>query len=249
MKNNSLKEKAIHLRKNNYSYGEISKILGINKSTLSYWLKEIPFDKKIQKIKSNKGLNTPLNFEIKNKAVLLRQQNKTIHEISLELNISTSSVSRIVKNLPKIKFKDIKVNLWKEDAILSFNKHKTDPLFMLGLGLYWGEGSKLQNLEICNSDAGVIKQWMCWCSTFLPNRKVRFRLNIHECSNIEQVLKFWNEKCNIPKNIKVYTLKKRSTSFNDKKNKMPNGVMYVTICEGSFEEHVKMMQWLEMLRE
>ncbi|MGA2417735.1 MAG: helix-turn-helix domain-containing protein [Candidatus Staskawiczbacteria bacterium] len=41
MKNNLSKTKAIKLRKNGLSYGEIAKKLSISKSTLSYWLKEV----------------------------------------------------------------------------------------------------------------------------------------------------------------------------------------------------------------
>ena len=38
---NVLKTKAIKLRKDGASYGEIKKKLGISKSTLSYWLKDV----------------------------------------------------------------------------------------------------------------------------------------------------------------------------------------------------------------
>ena len=43
MKLLSLKEKAINYRKRGYSYGMISEKLGLAKSTLSNWLKEIPY--------------------------------------------------------------------------------------------------------------------------------------------------------------------------------------------------------------
>jgi hypothetical protein len=48
MKNkySKLKINALDLRKAGYSYGEISKKLHIPKSTLSYWLKSVPLDKK-----------------------------------------------------------------------------------------------------------------------------------------------------------------------------------------------------------
>jgi len=43
MQPKSLKEKAVYYRKKGYSYKMISEKLGLSKSTLSYWLKEIPF--------------------------------------------------------------------------------------------------------------------------------------------------------------------------------------------------------------
>ena len=43
---NSLKTSSIKLRKTGLSYGEIKKMLGVSKSTLSYWLKSVPLTKK-----------------------------------------------------------------------------------------------------------------------------------------------------------------------------------------------------------
>lgn len=44
----SPKEKAISLRKKGKSYGEINKILGLAKSTLSTWLKDLPISQKVK---------------------------------------------------------------------------------------------------------------------------------------------------------------------------------------------------------
>ena len=43
MKPLSIKEKALYYRKKGYSYNMISEKLGLAKSTLSDWLKEIPY--------------------------------------------------------------------------------------------------------------------------------------------------------------------------------------------------------------
>jgi len=39
------REKAIALRKQEMSYSQIKKVLGVSKSTLSYWLKDFPLSK------------------------------------------------------------------------------------------------------------------------------------------------------------------------------------------------------------
>ena len=44
-----LKNKAISLRKKGISYGEIKKIIKVSKSTLSYWLKDVPLTKEQKK--------------------------------------------------------------------------------------------------------------------------------------------------------------------------------------------------------
>ena len=43
MRSQSIHQKAIYYRKKGYSYNMISQKLGLAKSTLSNWLKEIPF--------------------------------------------------------------------------------------------------------------------------------------------------------------------------------------------------------------
>lgn len=35
---------------------------------------------------------------------------------------------------------------WKAEALVLWEQWRTDPLFLLGIGLYWGEGSK--SLEV-----------------------------------------------------------------------------------------------------
>ncbi len=50
MKNyNILKTKAIIFRKDGLSYGDIKKKLNVSKSTLSYWLKDVPLEEKYKK--------------------------------------------------------------------------------------------------------------------------------------------------------------------------------------------------------
>jgi len=49
------KQKAISLREEGKSYGEINKILGIAKSTLSTWLKDLPISKKVKTQNINKA--------------------------------------------------------------------------------------------------------------------------------------------------------------------------------------------------
>jgi len=48
------KEKTIVLRKKENSYGEISEIINIPKSTLAFWLKDINFSEKAKRILSKK---------------------------------------------------------------------------------------------------------------------------------------------------------------------------------------------------
>lgn len=252
-----LKEEAFKLRKDGLSIGEISLALGKAKSTIFEWVKDIPFDKSLQDDKAKQNLNKALSKEIIDEIISLRQQNKFVSEISQILKVSPSSVIRYLDKAdvsvlpPLLSRRDLKIKKWIKEAELFFDKNKNDPLFLLGLGLYWGEGAKSYNiLEICNSDVGVIKNWLAWCKKFIPTREFRFRLYVHETSNEQEASNFWSDECSIDNSkIKVYHLKSKSVKNLSKViDKMPNGVFYVAVGVGSFEEYTKMMHYLKLLR-
>lgn len=53
----ALKQKAIELRKKNYSYSQIKNKIGVSKSTLSSWLKEYPLsEKEIKRLRDNSAI-------------------------------------------------------------------------------------------------------------------------------------------------------------------------------------------------
>lgn len=58
----SIKEKAISLRKNGYSYSYIGKQLSVGKSTLSYWLRFVPYKPNRETI--NKIKNAPIKSAV-----------------------------------------------------------------------------------------------------------------------------------------------------------------------------------------
>jgi hypothetical protein len=72
----------------------------------------------------------------------------------------------------------------RQEARKEWSKLKHDPFFMLGLGLYWGEGSKTnRDLVLSNMDLDVIavfkkwgerytkvKSWGCRLTTSFPKR-------------------------------------------------------------------------------
>jgi len=190
------------------------------------------------------------SIEDKNKVLELRKKNTSAVEISKQTGVELSTVYRFCKNvnLPPINWKQLSIDKWKDEATKAYHESKNDPLFMLGVGLYWGEGSKTKELCICNSDPGIIKQWLKWCNKYIPERVQHFKLTLHKTSDVVAAIDFWNKNCNIG-NIKIFLLKQQSKKDIDSiKHKMPNGVMYVRTGVGSFEEYTKMMAWLDILR-
>lgn len=73
------KEKAIKLRLNGKSYSQIKKIIGVSKSTLSYWLKDHPLsEERIRELKSD-----PRRIE-KYRATRLRQKQERFNKVYRE---------------------------------------------------------------------------------------------------------------------------------------------------------------------
>jgi hypothetical protein len=71
---------------------------------------------------------------------------------------------------------------WKAEAKKLWDKWRTDPLFLLGIGMYWGEGAKsprAAQLRISNSDVNLLRAWLAWCQRFLPGVPLYNGINLH----------------------------------------------------------------------
>lgn len=181
------REKAIKLRLQEKSYSQIKKILGINKSTLSYWLRDYPLSK--QRIKELRDCN--------------------------EQRIEKFRETMRKKREARLK----KFYQQQKKIILPFNRRN---LYLAGLFLYWGEGSKQQmwSLTISNTDPAVIKFFLYWLVKGLKvsKNKLKVQLHLYEDMNIKKEHLFWSKTLNIPLNqfIKPYIKKSSSLRINHK---------------------------------
>ena len=165
------------------------------------------------------------------KAESLRYRGKSIKEIAKETGVSQGTASRwcssiilssnqrivleekrrkegmralapwIAKNR-KIKLDDIqKQNIQGRQDL---NKITKRDLFMIGLGLYWGEGYKRGSQEwgFTNSDPEMIRVILRWLSANynIPTERIIARLTINQrCrSQTEHITNTWVRETNIP---------------------------------------------------
>lgn len=160
-------EKALALRRQEMSYSQIKKILGVSKSTLSDWLKDYPLSK--ERIRE------------------LRDWNE-------------QRIERCRETKRKKKEKRLNGFYQKQKRVI-FPLSKRE-LYLSGLFLYWGEGSKgqLTNLSISNSDPSIIIFFIYWLgkSLFIPKKKMRVHLQLYNDMNIEKETKFWSKTLKIP---------------------------------------------------
>lgn len=191
-----VKDKAIELRKEGYSYSHISSKIDVAKSTLSEWLKNTLF----------------LPNEI-------TKHNK-LDNINNLINIKRSDKARSFKKA--FEYADKKVG-----------KLSRRDVFMLGLGLYIGEGSKTANqIRIVNSDPRIIKFAIRWFkdSFGLTNNNFRVRLHIYPDNDEVNAINFWANYLNIKKvffqssHVDIRTNKKKN-----RKGALPYGTAHLGI--------------------
>lgn len=77
-------------------------------------------------------------------------------------------------------------------------------LFMLGLGLYWGEGYKRGSAEwgFTNSDPGIIRSVLSWLTAHydvgVDRIIARVTINASHASQSERIIKEWSRETGIP---------------------------------------------------
>ena len=106
-------------------------------------------------------------------------------------------------------------------------------LFMLGLGLYIGEGAK-STMQTCfvNSNPAIINLLIKWFirAVGLKRENLRMRLHIYPDCSEERSLQFWSEATTIPRSQFFKTLvdwRKDKKAF--KSGKLPHGTAHLTV--------------------
>jgi predicted transcriptional regulator len=184
-------------------------------------------------------------FEDRKKALALRMQGMSYSQIKDALKISKSTLSCWLKDYPLSKQRVDELRGKNEKRIEKFREamrekrenrlkevykiEKEDILplsdreiFIFGLGLYWGEGTKSYNsaLSISNTDPSIIKFFIIWMerSLKISKEKLKVHLHLYEDMDIEKEQKYWSEMLNIPFSqfYKPYIKKTLQTNINHK---------------------------------
>ncbi len=187
------------MRDAGYSYNLINKKLGISKSTLSSWFRELPFNP-----------NSLVTKRIKLGPLKSAQKrhNAKVAEIQA-LRLSGA------KELGSLTRRD---------------------LWLLGLGLYIGEGAKNNELiRIINADPKVIKLAIYWFKKIcgLTNDNITIAIHLYPDNNITDSLNFWEQVSGLPrKNFRKTQVDRRTNKTAIKKHKLPYGTAHLNIISG-----------------
>jgi len=113
-------------------------------------------------------------------------------------------------------------------------------LFMLGIGIYIGEGAKTFDIvRIINADPKIIKFSVKWFEEVcgLPRENFRIRLHLYPDNNIKQCKKFWSSISEIPENQFQKThIDERKDKKMFKRGKLPYGTAHLSIRSNGKKE-------------
>lgn len=215
-----------------------------------------------------KIINTFENFSSEEKIIELRKHGLSINDISRLVKINKKNVSKLVKDIKindskrfvSLGFIEASKNNTKRrlerkdqyiiEADLLFEENKNDPLFMLGIGLYWGEGDKTHNsFGISNADPGVLRNWIKWHDAHASKYIITPTIYYHEDVIIADAIKFWSKELKLDAN-RFRFVKSCPTSSNHKrpKNILLHGTCRLKTNTGGTEMSIKMLRWLDILR-
>lgn len=161
---------------------------------------------------------------LKTKAVELRKAGYSYNLIRQQISVSKSTLSLWLKDTPfkpneivvnRIRGAILRVHEWqnsnKKESIKAAKQYARSELgalsprdlFLLGLGVYIGEGSKTRgNTRIINSDPRVISLAIRWFEETFGLKKKNFSITIHlyPDNNLIDAVNFWSQVTGIPKN-------------------------------------------------
>jgi transposase len=157
--------------------------------------------------------------DLRDKARELRLQGWTYDQIQMELGCSKGSISLWVRDLPKPERRDPSEQAklasrkrWEHElAVRDEERQKTKAaaaaeigtlsdreLFLVGVGMYWAEGSKdkpydrRENVTFVNSDPGMIETFLRWLDLLGVERdRVRYCVMIHESADVAGAEQYW----------------------------------------------------------
>ncbi|MEU8917034.1 hypothetical protein [Streptomyces nigrescens] len=176
--------------------------------------------------------------DLRARARELRKQGLTYDRIQVELGCSKSSISLWVRDLPKppartreeasaiarrgweatLERRDEARRRTKQAATREIGELTDRELFLIGVGLYWSEGSKSKPYRLServifiNSDPDMIRVYLAWLRLLgVSMERLRFHVHIHESADVEAAEQFWADLTGVaPSAFGKTTLKKHN---------------------------------------
>ena len=205
--NQKTKEQAIALRKGGKSYGEIMKTLHLK----------------------SKGT---LSAWFKNLKLTKLEKKRLKHNMDLAQKRGLHRFN--IERSAKIKSENQKIHALSEAQIKSPSKYD---LLLVGIALYWGEGSKANiekygYIDIANTDPKLIEVYMNFLRKILKVKDSRIRpvIHVHENIDPENAKRFWSRIARLPiERFGIYSAKSAASQNKRAKNRLLYGTLRVRV--------------------
>lgn len=197
----------------------------------------------------------------KDTAIKLRKQGYSYNYINKKTNIPKSTLSNWLSKIPhtpneyslskekqarkqsglvKTRQKNQSIEKAREMGKKDVGSLSKRDVFMLGIGLYIGEGAKTQNIiRIINADPKIIKFAVKWFKDIckLSENNLTLAIHLYPDNNIEHCVNYWSKITNIPINQFGKTqIDKRVGKKVSKRGHLPYGTAHLTVRSGGKKE-------------
>lgn len=236
----SLREQAVALRREGLSRREIRDRLAVHNNDILNRLHQGEPAPEWTKRPNAKD-------DLRDRARELRLKGLTYDQIQVELGCSKSSISLWVRDLPKperrqrtteeasviarrgwgrtLEIRDAERRQTKKDAAAEIGHLSERDLFLVGVGLYWSEGSKDKTYDrrertiFVNSDPGMVSVYLTWLRLLgVKDEYLRFAVTIHETADAAAAERYWAELAGVPAEQFLKTTLKRHNPKTTRKN-------------------------------
>jgi len=224
------KNKALKLRLSGKSYNEITKILGIPKSTLSGWFSGLELSEESKKRILERARKKSLE------GLLKRNKNQTALAIKRKIDIQ----SRASKEIDSIS----KKNLLLIGTTLYWSEGYKRPIIRNG------REATYHSVSLTNSDPDLIKIYLRFLKEIckVPENKINADIRIFEHQNVDNLLKYWEKITGIKKEKfgKIYYGVSKSSLGKRPFNRLPYGTIQIRVNETKLFHQI--MGWIEGIK-
>lgn len=217
------------------------------------------------------------SLSIKEKAIEYRKKGYSYNMISGKLGLAKSTLSDWLQEIPYKPNKEVRkrtklahlragqakhdqriadIKRMKNLAEKELGKLTKRDLWLLGIGLYLGEGTKLrEHIRIINSDPEIIKIAVWWFRDIcgLKNENFSPFVHLYPDNNIQETIKYWSRIIGIPiKQFGKTQIDRRTNKSGAKKRKLPYGTLQLQIKSCGEKEfgvslHRRIIGWIEAI--
>ncbi|MDD5083907.1 MAG: hypothetical protein PHT88_03155 [Candidatus Moranbacteria bacterium] len=219
----------------------------------------------------------------KDKAIRLRKTGQSYTQIQNSLHIPKSTLSSWLKDIPlsteaqqKISTRVCATSIRsliqrnknqtalakkqaddiRDNATQEVHKLSENPLFLIGVSLYWAEGykkgaygSKWKCVDFANSDPQMITLMMAFFRTFCikNDSEIKIQVIAHPNIDTDTVISFWSNVTSIPKNQFIKTqLKANKSSQGKRGNTLTHGTVHIRMYDVRL--FFRIIGWIEGMK-